>query len=124
VAHIRVSIAKGQSGAQRWVSLPVDSGAKYLTLPRRVLVSLGIRPIRRESFPVGDGRPLVRDVGIAVVRYRGTSTRTQVIFGEPGDMCILGVVALKELCLELNPRSGRVRKSEPCLLPFRTAQGT
>ena len=121
MAHIRVSIAKGQNGARWRLSLLLDPGAKYLTLPRRVLVSLGIRPIRRESFHACNGQSLVRDVGIAVVRYRGMSAGTQVIFGEPGDICALGIVALKELGIELNPRSGRVRKAEPCPLPFRTA---
>ena len=124
IPRIRVSVSNGEGGTERWVQLPVDLGAKYMTLPRRVLASLDIQTTRRETFRFGNGQPLTRDLGFALVRYRHTSARTQVVFGELGDLCILGVVALGELGLEVNRASGRIRKSSPCLLPFRLAPGS
>lgn len=123
MTHVRVSIAKGLRGSSRRLSLLVDSGAIYSVLPRPTLLSVGIRPFRKETFRVADGRRIVRDVGIAVFRCHGTAAATQVIFGERGDASVLGVMALEELGLERNPRSGRVRKAELLLLGVGTAAG-
>ena len=120
VTRIRVSVANGGSGVPRQLLIPVDAGSTFLILPRRVLESLGIEPVRRASFFVDGRRPLDREIGIATVRYRGALAGTEVIFGELGDLCAMGLVPVKQLGLEVNPRSGRIRKAVPPLLPFRT----
>ena len=122
MTRIRVSVANGRKGDPWQLLIPVDAGSTFLILPRRVLESLGIEPVRRATFFIDARRPLDREVGIATVRYRGVLAGTEVIFGEPGDLCGLGLVPLKQLGLEVNPRSGRIRKAVPPLLPFRTTR--
>jgi len=121
MTHVRISVAKDLSGATRTLRVLVDSGAVYSIFPRRVLASLAVRPIRKEAFRAADGREIVRDVGMVVIRCQGIPAATQVIFGEPGDASVLGVVALEELGLELDARSGRLRKAELLLLRLRAA---
>jgi len=122
VTRIRVSVANGGRSVSRQLLIPVDAGSVFLILPRRVLESLGIEPVRRATFFIDGRGRLDREVGIATVRYRGVLAGTEVIFGEAGDLCGLGLVPLKQLGLEVNPRSGRIRKAVPPLLPFRTTR--
>ncbi|HYS71075.1 MAG TPA: retroviral-like aspartic protease family protein [Thermoplasmata archaeon] len=109
--EIEIEIMKAQGGPSRRLRLLVDTGASLSFIPRGVLEALGIQPEDEEPFELGDGRIVERKVGPAVIRYAGKSAGTQVVFAEPGDGLVLGVNALEELGLQLNPRSGRLEKA-------------
>lgn len=84
----------------------VDTGSEYTWAPRSVLERLGIRPEMTQRFVVADGRQLDRAVGIAIVHAAGTKAPDYVVFGEPGDMVILGARALEGM----NVRVDALRK--------------
>ena len=81
----------------------VDSGAVYSVVPRPVLSRLGIRPIRRETFRLGNGSRIERDKGVAVFRYLEYAGGADVVFGEEGDATLLGALSLEALGLSLDP---------------------
>lgn len=109
--EVEIEIMRVQGGPSRRLRLLVDTGASLSFIPRDILESLGIQPEDEEPFELGDGRVVDRKVGPAVIRYQGKSAGTQVVFAEPGDGPVLGVNALEELGLQLNPRSGRLEKA-------------
>ncbi len=108
--YARVAVSGSLDGPWKPLRLLVDTGASCTMLPRKALVALGIRPRYRQAFRLGDGRKMRRDMGFVYVRYRKRVAATQVIFGEPGDASVLGVLTLEELALRLDPRSGRLRE--------------
>ncbi len=110
--EVEVEVMRAQGGPSRRLRLLVDTGASLSFIPRGILESLGVQPEDREPFELGDGRIVERDVGPAVIRFQGKSAGTQVVFAEPGDGPVLGVNALEELGLQLNPRSGRLEKAK------------
>ena len=64
----------------------VDTGSEYNWIPRGVLESLGVEPVRVDRFETADGRVLERDVGFALIYAGGRSAAAAVVFAESGDM--------------------------------------
>ena len=93
----------------------VDTGAIYSVIPRKVLSSLGVKPIERRRFRAFGGY-VERDVGEVGVEVMGRRRTVTVIFGESDDMIVLGVTALEALGLEVDPVRGTLREAELLML--------
>ena len=87
-----------------------DSGAMYSIVPAVFLERLAIEPKRVEEFELADGRMVERRVGMAELTVGARQTICNVIFGEPGDSTLLGVVTLEELGLTINPSKGTLER--------------
>ena len=95
------------------LELLVDTGAIYSVLPTEVLAGLGIKPFVRRTFRTADGREIERELGEATFTYNGERGTSKVVFGASGDAALLGVTALEEMGLEVDPTTGTLR---PALL--------
>jgi predicted aspartyl protease len=82
----------------------VDTGSEFTWVPGGLLREFGIRRERTQRFVVADGRVLVRDIGFAIVHVAGVSTADDVVFGEPGDLGLLGARSLEGLNLRVDPQ--------------------
>ena len=98
------------------VQLTVDTGAIYTVLPKETLEELEFKPKGKRRFKLADGRIIERDVCIAGVEVKGEIAHTNVIFGEGEDEPILGVTALEELGLQVDPVAGELKPMELLLL--------
>ena len=87
----------------------VDSGAIFSVVPADELSALGIAPEKTERFSLADGSSVTRQVGIARFEVVGRSGGAPVIFGEPGDAWLLGVLSLESLGLLLDPFKRELR---------------
>ncbi len=85
------------------IDMLVDSGAVFAIVPAPLLQRIGIRTRKREQFRLADGTTITRRIGTAEVGYDGHVGGSTVIFGEPGDACLLGALALESLGLMLDP---------------------
>ena len=92
-----------QSRRKADVEFLVDSGAVYSVVPAATLRKLGLRPYRRETFTLADGRNVQRKVGDAYFELNGHRGPAPVIFGEKGDEPLLGLTTLESLGLALDP---------------------
>jgi predicted aspartyl protease len=81
----------------------VDTGAELSWVPAGVLESLGVERDKRLQFRQASGTVLERWTGIAIVHAGGTRTADDVVFGEPGDMVLLGARSLEGLNLRVDP---------------------
>jgi len=91
----------------------VDTGTEATWIPRDILVELGVPVERAETYLMADGRELTRELGYAIVHVAGRATNDDVIFGEPGDLTILGARSLEGLSLRVDPRSKQLVSSRP-----------
>ena len=87
----------------------VDSGAIFSVVPAGELERMGIVPDKTERFSLADGSSVTRPVGIARFEIAGRSGGAPVIFGEPGDVWLLGARSLESLGLVLDPLKRELR---------------
>jgi clan AA aspartic protease len=81
----------------------VDTGAIDCMAPRDRLLAAGIKPEGKARYELADGQEVEYEYGFARVRFVGTETVSQVIFGPKGVEPILGVVALENTGLMVDP---------------------
>ena len=93
----------------------VDTGAELSWAPAAVLESLGITRRKTIRFQQADGTILERWVGFAIVHAGGTFTNDEVVFGEPGDLVLLGARSLGGLNLKVDLVGKRLVSAGPML---------
>lgn len=91
----------------------VDTGSELSWVPAEVLERVGIFRERILRFRQPDGRVAERWIGVAIVHAGGTSTGDDVVFGEPGDLVLLGARSLEGLNVRVDPRGKRLVDAGP-----------
>ena len=86
---------KDESLATAPLDALVDSGSELTWLPRDVLLSIQITPLRKRSFTTATQQRVSRETGYAILSAEGFETVDEVVFAEPGDMTLLGVRTLE-----------------------------
>ena len=81
----------------------VDTGAELSWFPGTALDALGIHRRRLVRFRQATGDVVERWTGVAVVGVGGTVAGDQVVFGEAGDLTLLGSRSLEGLNLVVDP---------------------
>ncbi|HEV2749993.1 MAG TPA: hypothetical protein VGV12_05650 [Gemmatimonadales bacterium] len=103
----RVDIAvedPARPGAQRPVKAAlVDTAAELSWIPAGVLDALGIARYENRRFRQADGTVLERWTGHALIHAAGKRTADDVVFGEPGDLVLLGARTLEGLNVRVEP---------------------
>jgi predicted aspartyl protease len=94
-------------------SVLVDTGAELSWFPADLLESLGIERRKRSQFRQADGTVLSRWTGAVSVYLAAIWTVDEVVFGEPGDLVILGSRSLEGLNLRIDPVSNRLVDAGP-----------
>jgi len=91
----------------------VDTGATLSVIPKEILEELGIEPKREQDFGLAAcGLRIRRKVGSANIRIRVNGKEeevtTEVVFGEKGDIVLLGVDVFEHLGLKIDPKTGKI----------------
>ena len=103
-----------RAGERRIVtSVLVDTGAELSCFPASVLDTLGILRRQRRLFRQADGSVLERWTGAAFVYAVGATTTDEVVFGEPGDLVLLGSRTLEGLNLRVDPVAKQLTDAGP-----------
>jgi len=84
-------------------SVLVDTGAELSWVPAEVLESLGVERNNQWRFRQANGTVLERWTGIVVITVAGKRTGDDVVFGEPGDLTLLGSRSLEGLNFRVEP---------------------
>jgi len=101
-------------GARRTLpSVLVDTGAELSWVPAEVLESLGVERNNHWQFRQADGTILERWTGIVVTSVAGKRAGDEVVFGEPGDLTLLGSRTLEGLNFRVEPVTKRLVDAGP-----------
>jgi predicted aspartyl protease len=84
-------------------SVLVDTGAELSWVPADVLESLGIERYNKWHFRQTNGTILERWAGGAYIYVGGKRTNDDIVFGEPGDLVLLGSRTLEGLNFRVEP---------------------
>lgn len=112
--HVDVTVANLNDPARRrQVSLMVDTGATYTTLPRDLVDALGCPAIGARRVLLANGREEEWPIATIGVIVDGQEGPTFCLIGPPGGPALLGAVTLEEFALGVDPVAKR-------LVPVRT----
>lgn len=88
----------------------VDTGAVDCFVPSSKLRKAGIKPEGTSKYELANGISVKYQYGFARVSFMGTETVAQVIFGPEDTDPILGVVALENVGIAVDPRTKKLLK--------------
>jgi predicted aspartyl protease len=91
----------------------VDTGAELSWIPSEALDALGIEREKVWHFRQADGSVLSRSTGFVIVHVQGIKTADEVVFGEEGDLVLLGARSLEGLNLRVEPVGKRLVDAGP-----------
>jgi predicted aspartyl protease len=90
------------------VKLLVDSGSLYTWVSAAVLRDLGVHPTERRRLLTIEGRTLDRGAAEVLITLEGRTLHTLCVFGEAGDLGVLGAYTLEGLGLAIDPVQRRL----------------
>jgi predicted aspartyl protease len=91
----------------------VDTGAELSWAPAEALENLGIARVKQVRFQQADGSVLTRWVGFAVLYLPEAFTVDEIVFGEPGDLVLLGARTLEGMNLKVDLVGKRLVSAGP-----------
>ena len=91
----------------------VDTGAELSWVPAAVLESLGVEHNNKWHFRQADGSILERWTGSVLLTVAGKRAADEVVFGQPGDLVLLGSRTLEGLNLRVEPVAKRLVDAGP-----------
>ena len=94
----------------------VDAGAEFTWINGDTLKRIGVRREKKDyTFVMANGQQITRPVGFAIIRVGDALTIDEVIFGEPGDLEILGARSLEGMNLRVDSRAKKLVAGGPIL---------
>ncbi|MBI4816847.1 MAG: clan AA aspartic protease [Deltaproteobacteria bacterium] len=88
----------------------VDTGALNCMAPTSALRRIGVQVEGREVFELANGDPIEYSYGFARLSFMGAETITRMIFGPEDATPLLGVVALEDAGIGVDPVSRTLKK--------------
>jgi len=101
----------------RSVAIPqvlVDTGSEYTWVLEKSLEEIGIaREKKDRQFVMANGEIITRSVGFAILHVEDSFTVDEIVFGEPGDLLLLGARTLEGLNLTVDSRLKKLVAAGP-----------
>ena len=91
----------------------VGTGAELSWAPAELLESLGVERNNKWLFRQADGTILERWTGSVLIHVAGKRAADEVVFGEPGDLVLLGARTLEGLNFRVEPVTRRLVDAGP-----------
>ena len=101
----------------RTVTVPkllVDSGSEFTWIPETALKQVHVAVIKKDvPFLMANGQTITRSTGYAILRVAGFETVDEVVFGQPGDLALLGARTLEGFGVSVDSRKKRLVAAGP-----------
>ncbi len=92
----------------------VDSGSKLTWVPESLLKKAGIQVTKKDvPFLMANGQTITRFLGYAILRASGFETVDEVVFGQPGDLSLMGARTLEGFRAMVDARKKRLVATGP-----------
>ena len=110
-------IIENHINRKKLVSIPkilVDTGSEYTWIPGEMLHKIDVTLEKKDLvFIMANGQRVTRSVGFAIIKIREYFTIDEVVFGEEGDMLLLGARTLEGLNLTVDSRLKKLVAAGP-----------
>lgn len=96
--------------------LLVDTRAEFTWINAETMKNIGVKREKKDyTFVMANGQQITRPVGFAIIHVGDAVTIDEVIFGEPGDLQILGARSLEGMNLRVDSRAKKLVAGGPIL---------
>ena len=107
--HVEVTIKNLQNPSRsRTLSVLVDTGATYTTLPQDIVEALGSQPIGKRRVLLANGREEEWSIATVWLTLQGQEGPTFCLIAPNGGPALLGAVTLEESALGVDPVAKRL----------------
>ena len=116
--HVDCEVVNIRHSAKRAevAKLLVESRLDYTWIPAAALEQAGVQVVKKDrAFVMANGQTITRSAGYAIVRAGGFETVDEVVFGQPGDLALLGARTLEGFGATVDARSKRLVAAGPHL---------
>lgn len=97
-------------------SMLVDSGSEFSWIPEGLLRSAGVTPAKKDIvFVMANGDRITRSTGYAILGVGRFETVDEVVFGQTGDLVLLGSRTLEGFGVAVDARRKRLVAAGPHL---------
>ena len=111
VTHVTAQIFDlGRTGTPFEAEFLVDTGSLHCMAPASRLREAGVEPEGSQVYELASGEPVERHYGFARITFLGDETVAHVIFGPEQAEPILGVVALENTGVMVDPASQTLKR--------------
>jgi dihydrodipicolinate reductase len=94
----------------------VNSGAEFTWINGETLKKVGVSREKKDyTFVTATGQEITRTIGFAIIRVGDAVTIDEVVFGQPGDLELLGARSLEGLNLRVDSRAKKLVAGGPIL---------
>ena len=94
--------------------LLVDTGSEFTWIPEASLKRIGCNIVKKDQpFMMANGATITRSIGYAIIRVGEFETVDEVVFGEPGDLALLGARTLEGFGATVDARAKRLVAAGP-----------
>lgn len=94
--------------------LLVDTGSEHSWIAAETLEKLGVKIEKKDQpFLMANGQTITRPIGYAILRAEGFETVDEVVFGQPGDLQLLGARTMEGFGAMVDPRKKRLVAAGP-----------
>ena len=94
--------------------LLVDTGSEYTWIPKNALEEIAVTREKKDLvFVMANGQQVTRSVGFVIICLDKYFTIDEVVFGEKGDLILLGARTLEGLNLTVDSRQKKLVGAGP-----------
>ena len=109
--HVTTTVRNTSDPDRTWQgTFLVDTGASDCMVPRQHLESIGAKKMTTRTYELADGSEVEYDVAGVELEVLGDVVNTMAIFGPDDAEPILGVIALEQMGIEVDPRTQRLKR--------------
>ena len=95
-------------------NLLVDTGSEFTWVPQVLLEQAGIKVEKKDvPFQMANGQIITRSTGYVIFKTAEFETVDEVVFGQPGDLRLLGARTLEGFGALIDPRRKRLVAAGP-----------
>ncbi|MBM4030615.1 MAG: clan AA aspartic protease [Planctomycetes bacterium] len=111
MTHVTVKVTSlTKRGVPYEADFLVDTGAIHCVAPRDRLLQAGVELEGRDIYTLALGEPVELEYGYARFAFMGMEAVSRVAFGPAGVEPLLGVLALEDVGIVVDPRTHQLRK--------------
>lgn len=116
--HVVAKLTSPVTNESEVVESLVDTGATFTTIPTSLSDKLKLPHITKRKVRTASGEEELNE-SYLIIEILGEKTTTPVLISEKLDRILIGALTLEALAFKVDPKTGKLEKTELLLLPLK-----